>query len=167
MPAKPLWFSRLESIIADLEALPDPFVDRLIVERLFEVGARRAQQIIAPCVARTVGTSSLADRNRLVDHLRRIASGDIARYERQRRKRLAGILESERRHRKEHPQVLVAAPTSIVNQEFGQLPDGIELRPGEIRLTFAEPQEALQKLLALAMAIGNDQKRFEQLTARS
>ena len=42
------------------------------------------------------------------------------------------------------------------------LPAGVDLEPGRISLTFDQPQQALEKLLALAMAIGNDFDRFER-----
>jgi hypothetical protein len=41
------------------------------------------------------------------------------------------------------------------------LPKGMVLRPGEIRINFDTPNQALEKLPALAMAVGNDQIEFE------
>jgi len=48
------------------------------------------------------------------------------------------------------------APARIVNQQFENLPAGLRLEPGRITVEFDHPQQALEKLLALAMAIGND-----------
>jgi hypothetical protein len=39
------------------------------------------------------------------------------------------------------------------------------LEPGRITVEFREPQEALSKLLSLAMAISNDFERFERATS--
>jgi hypothetical protein len=167
MPAKPLWFSHLDSIIAELEALARPAVDRAALQRLLGVGARRAQQIMAPCSTETLGSSYLADRGRLIEHLRRLAAGDAAFYERRRRRRLAAILETERRRRLERPQVLVEAPASVVRSKLADLPDGVRLDPGRITVTFTTPVQALERLLALAMAIGNDREAFERRTALS
>jgi len=47
-------------------------------------------------------------------------------------------------------------------QEFVNLPAGVDLEPGRISVTFDQPQQALEKLLALAMAISNDFERFER-----
>jgi len=58
----------------------------------------------------------------------------------------------------------VDAPVQIVNQGFDDLPAGVRLEPGRITLTFDQPQQALEKLLALAMAITNDFERFERTT---
>lgn len=55
MPAQPTWFRRLDEIVAALEAQPEPWVDRAALEALLEVGPRRAQQILAPCVTRKMG----------------------------------------------------------------------------------------------------------------
>jgi hypothetical protein len=161
MPDKPLWYGRLEEVIVELEALPSPLVDRATLELVLHVGQRRAQQILAPLVRQTIGSSGVAKREEVIEHLRRLAAGNPAYYERQRRKRLRSILEQIREAARQ-PQVLVEAPTSIKRQDFDTLPSGIELSPGRILITeFRTPEEALQKLLALAMAVGNDPLLFE------
>jgi hypothetical protein len=53
-----------------------------------------------------------------------------------------------------------------VNQEFENLPAGVRLEPGCITVEFDEPQQGLEKLLALAMAISNDFDRFERHVMR-
>ncbi|MEP6540341.1 MAG: hypothetical protein ABJF23_33760 [Bryobacteraceae bacterium] len=52
--------------LAELTSLPG-WVDRATVERLFQVGGRRAQQILAPCVSLQIGSNGLADRDLFVD----------------------------------------------------------------------------------------------------
>ena len=162
MPAPPRWFSRIHQICRDLEALPRPFVDRATVEFVLGVGRRRAQQILAPCVTDRVGTNGLADRTLLLAHLRRLAEGDDGFYERQRRRRVAEVLARLEQERRERPQLLVEAPLTVLRQELEHLPPGVRLEPGRLTVEFAEPQQALEKLLALAMAIGNDLAAFEQ-----
>jgi hypothetical protein len=165
MPAKPGWFARLEVVVQELSSLPQPWVDRLTLERLLAVGPRRAQQILQPCVSLHLGTNGLADRQTLIEHLRRLASGEAAYYEQRRRARFNQALEDWRRQWMERPRLLVAAPDSVVHQEFRDLPAGVELSPGRITVRFQKPREALEKLLALAMAIGNDFASFEQRTS--
>lgn len=41
------------------------------------------------------------------------------------------------------PQLLVEAPTSVVNQEFENLPAGVRLEPGRITVEFDQPQQGL------------------------
>jgi hypothetical protein len=96
-----------------------------------------------------------------------LAAGDTGHYERVRRHKLAATLEQLQRELVERPRVLVEAPATIVNQELEDLPEGIDLAPGRITVRFAGQREALEKLLALAMAIGNDPHHFERLTALS
>lgn len=166
MPAKPAWFSRIDDVVRELEKLPRSFVDRATVEFLLGVGRRRAQQIMAPCITDRVGTNGLADRQALIARLRQLAGGDSGYYERQRRHKLGEVLARLRQERLERPQLMVEAPVQVVTQEFEDLPDGVELEPGRIIIRFEEPQEALEKLLALAMAISNDLGRFERITRR-
>jgi hypothetical protein len=161
MPDKPTWCGRLDEIVAELRTGPYPWVDRARIEELLGVGPRRAQQILAPCVSRHIGASGLADREAVIARLGRLAAGEAVHYERQRRDRLAAQLEAIRRERRE--TVMVAAPARVVNQEFADLPRGVSIEPGEIRIRFGSPTDALQKLLALAMAIRNDEPLFERL----
>ena len=166
MPDKPLWLGHLDQILAELSALPQPWVDRATIERLLGVGRRRAQQILRPCVSFQIGSNGLAGREQFIAHLQQLATGDTASYERQRRQRLARTLETLRSAWQEQPRVAVEAPTSIVHQVLADLPPGIEIGPGQITVRFATTQEALEKLLALAMAIGNDFARFDQAVGR-
>lgn len=163
MPDKPTWYGRLDKIIEDLTNLPFPWVDRETLQILLHVGPRRAQQILSPCVTHQVGANGVAGRQDLIEHLKRLASGDEVHYERRRRQRLARVLDGFRQAALAQPKVLVEAPTTVLNQEFRSLPEGVSISPGSIAITFSSPNEALQRLLALAMAIGNDFQQFEQL----
>jgi len=165
MPAKPAWFSKIDSVVAELQSQPRPFVDRATIEFLLGVGRRRAQQILAPCITDRVGSNGLADRNEVIARLRQLAEGDDGYYERRRRRKVADTLENLRRERLERPQLLVEAPLRVMDQSFRDLPPGVRLTAGRIIVEFDEPRQALEKLLALAMAIGNDFARFESLAA--
>jgi hypothetical protein len=164
VPQKPAWFSRINEIVSQLDALPRPFIDRATVEFLFGVGRRRAQQILAPLISDHVGANGLAPRDALISYLRRLASGDDAHYELLRRQKVAEALEGLHRERLENPPLLVEAPLLVLAQEFENLPPGVHLQPGRLTVDFDSPQQALEKLLALAMAIRNDWERFEGAT---
>lgn len=162
MPDKPLWYTKLESAIKQLEALPSPWVDRAALEFALGVGRRRAQQILQPLVRHTIGKNGLAKREELIQHLRALAAGEAASFEIERRDRLHSILDRLHREQKEKPRVLVEAPTAIVNQELDSLPSGVHLSAGRILLDgFSTPEEARQKLLAVIMAMGNDPDGFD------
>jgi hypothetical protein len=164
MPARPAWISRINEICQELERLPRPFVDRSTLEALLQVGRRRAQQILAPCVSDRVGTNGLADRESVIRRLQQIATGDDDRFEMERRRKVADIIENLRRERIESPRVLVEAPVRVLGQQLRNLPAGVSIAPGRITVEFTEPREALEKLLALAMALGNDYEQFEGIT---
>lgn len=163
MPDKPTWYGRLDEIIAELGALPYPFVDRPTLEKLLRVGRRRAQQILQPCVSHQVGANGLADREQLIAHLRSLLGGDAVHYESQRRARFADLVTTWQKQAIEQPRTLVEAPLAVLHSEFQSLPEGIMISRGNISIQFTDAQQALEKLLALAMAIGNDFEKFEHL----
>ena len=165
MPDKPTWCGNLEKIVTELRALPYPWVDRATVERLLRVRRRRAQQILQPCVRQQVGTNGVADREELIAHLQRLASQEAVYYERRRQERFAHVIRGLQKAWTEQTKVLVEAPAEIVNQEIAELPAGVTLRPGEITVRFSTAVEALEKLLAIAMAAGNDLDGFERLVS--
>ncbi len=166
MPAKPAWYAHLDRIIEELRTSSRPFIDRPAIEFLLGVGRRRAQQIMAPCITERVGTNGLADRDALIARLRGLASSGDAFYEVQRRRKVAGVLAQLRKDRIDRPQLLVEAPAEVVNLEIDELPRGVDIGGGRIIIEFGQPQEALEKLLALAMAISNDYEKFERLATR-
>jgi hypothetical protein len=162
MPAQPRWLTHLPRILAELESIPDPWLDRQTVQQLLGVKIRRAQQIMNTCAGRTVGTSSLVDRQAFIQQLKRIQSGEAEVYEQKRRQRVALVLHELSTQRA--PELKVEAPAPIVNQAFENLPPGVDLGKGRITIYFNDPKEALEKLLALAMAVGNDYDSFEKIT---
>ena len=166
MPAKPVWYAKIPDVLRALETLPRPFIDRATIEFLLGVGRRRAQQIMAPCITDHVGANGLADRNLLMARLRQLGNGEDGYYERRRRHRLGEILEHLHKQRLQHPPLLVEAPPDVAAQEFDNLPTGVQLAPGRITVDFEHPRQALEKLLALAMAISNDFDRFERQVER-
>lgn len=162
MPDKPVWYQRLDEAVRELEALPTPWVDRSALESALGIGRRRAQQILQPLVRQVLGKNGLAMRDEVIAHLRELAAGDTAGYEKRRRERLHAYINELHRQAREQPQVLVEAPPAIVNQDLENLPAGVRLSPGRIVIEeFLTPDEAKQKLLALIMAMGNDPDGFD------
>jgi hypothetical protein len=162
VPARPIWYTRIDDAIEQLEQLPSPWVDRAALEWILGVGRRRAQQILEPLVRRMIGRNGLADREEVIRHLRRLAAGESVLFEKQRRERVHRILDQLHRETREQPRVLVEAPAAVVNQELDQLPSGVHLSPGRIVIeSFSTPEEARQKMLALIMAMANDPDGFD------
>ena len=163
MPAKPTWYRNLSYILEELRHHPLPYVDRATLEFLLGVSRRRAQQIMAPCVVDRVGSNGLADRDALIVRLEHIAAGG------RRISRDPAPPEGGRSHIRskaracERPQLLVEAPTPWSIRSSQVYRAGVHLQAGRITVEFRHPQEGLEKLLALAMAISNDFDRFERM----
>jgi hypothetical protein len=166
MPDKPLWLDRLPEAVRQLEQADEPWVDRSTLESLLAIGRRRAQQLLGPIAQRRVGTSLVADRSQLIAHLKRIAAGEEAHYEGQRRQRFWAHLSEARRQWIEAPPVLVEMSDAQIRRlerdDFEGLPEGVELAAGSIVVRFSDPEEALQKLMALAMAISQNRPGFDR-----
>jgi hypothetical protein len=166
MPDKPRWLDRLPQAVQSLEGSPLPWVDRSTIEDLLGVRRRRAQQILAPLAAQPSGHTTIVEKSVLIQHLRRMAAGEITFYEKRRRQRLWQEIEQDRQRWAETPPVFVEAPPemlqAVYRKDFEGLPEGVELAPGRITVTFETAEEALQKLLALALAIGQNRKTFEE-----
>jgi len=68
--------------------------------------------------------------------------------------------------RVERPQLQASrCPRHVLQQEFAELAEGVRLELARLSLTFDEARRAVEKLLALAMAIGNDFVVFESASA--
>jgi len=169
MPNKPLWLNRIPEAVRQIQESPEPWIDRPALESLLGIGRRRAQQLLAPISKRRIGTSVVAGKDEVLAHLERIAAGEEAYYEGRRRQRLWGNLEEARTDWVSQPPVLVEVSAEQVRQvelrDFDGLPEGVELAPGSIQVRFQSPVEALQKLMALALAISRNQEAFEQRVA--
>lgn len=153
MPESPSWAVRLpeiESYIANLA-----FVLTCDIQEVLNISTRRAQQILAPC--RTTG--GVCQPQAVIEHLRALVGKIDPEQEASRRKKFASTVQSMTKERES--ALMVAAPTSIVNQQF-EVP-GVEVSAGEIRVSFKSHVEALERLLALAMAIKNQPEEFEHL----
>jgi hypothetical protein len=161
MPDKPLWLHRLPEAIRRLETVDDPWVDRARLQSVLQVGRRRAQQLLACVPTRVVGTSRVALATEVITYLKQAANGETARYDARRRKQMWATLGD--------PPVLVEVSGSVVRRlarsDFEGLPDGVELGPGTIVVRFATPNEALEKLVALAIAIGSNREAFDTLVS--
>jgi hypothetical protein len=96
----------------------------------------------------------------VIRRLRDIAAGEQERFEIERRQKVADLIQRLRQERIESPQILVEAPIRVLSQQLRNLPEGVSIAPGRITVEFAEPRQALEKLLALAMALSNDYEAF-------
>lgn len=168
MPAKPLWIAQLALVRQQLSP-PTPnsaqpfWLDRRRIEELLGVGRRRAQQILSACATAQTGRSLLVDRDSFLAYLEASVQGEAADWEESRRKRLALRIESWRKEFLERPPVLVEAPARIRNTRLDSLPEGISLERQQLILRFENQADLLRKLLALAIALGQEEITIDDL----
>jgi hypothetical protein len=140
-----------------------------VLETLLGIRRRRAQQILSALATERRGKRVIVERAVLLAHLRRLAAGDATFYEQRRRERLWQQVAQARRQWMEAPRVLLEPSPQMVRavylNDFDGLPEGVEVAPGRITVTFGNAEEALEKLLALALAIGQNRETFEERVA--
>ena len=154
MPAKPSWILQLPRIQDELEALAVPVFDRACFEKIFRVRRRRAIQLMHQFGGYQSGRTFFIERVKLLRLLRRMARDDYE-WELARRTKLVAEIE---RTKKLLPgrDVKIVVPAEVAEQKLADLPAGVHLRPGELRIEFNGAEELLQRLYELSKAIVND-----------
>jgi hypothetical protein len=156
VPAKPSWFLQLPRILEELESIPAAVIDRESVESLFRVKRRRAQQLMAAFGGFLAGRTFLVERRQLMDALDAWRGGEAFDREERRKARLAEQVEEARRSIAARKVRIPLAP-----KPRNELPEGVELGNGQLRITFSSAEELLTRLFALSQAIAEDFPRFE------
>src|SRR5690242_16582039 len=72
MPAKPAWFPRIGSILAELRISKSDYLDRHAVERIFGVRQRRARQLMGGLPTLQIGNALAIPRRALIERLQRM-----------------------------------------------------------------------------------------------
>jgi hypothetical protein len=161
MPSTPLYIHRLEDGVAALEAGPE-WVDRRMLEEALGVSKWTAWRILKRCGADDgPGGALVCRRDDLVRQLRGIQEGKWA-PEVERRKRVERYLgQIARFSTQKHMKIAENdAANAILSAKFGDLPPGIELRKGQLRIEFSGSADFLQKFGAVVFALQNE---FDQI----
>lgn len=157
MPAISEWFPRLPEIIGDFEALSTMILDREIFVRVFKVSRRQAIRLMHEFDARQTDRGLAANRLEVLSRLREMQ--DDFDIEERRRARLTADLEAARRLAPARKIRIETAP-DVRDRLIADLPAGIRLRPGELRIEFVGAEDLLRLLFELSQAAGNDYARF-------
>jgi hypothetical protein len=164
LPAKPTWWARLGEIVATLEASDAVVMDRSSLERLFQVGPRRAVQLMTLFGAHEAGGAAIIERETLLVSLRGLRETDVFAEETRRRRRVADELEILQRRRAAE-KVRIAVTPEIFNSKIAFLPEAVQIRAGHLEIEYGDCEDLLQKLVALSQAAYNDFERFQRLTS--
>lgn len=112
------------------------------------------------------GQTFFVDRLALIRQLEEIREGGALREERERRTRLAEDLERTGQLAPGR-KVRIAAAEGVRDRRLADLPRGIHLQPGELRIEFFGTEDLLRHLFELSQAILNDYKKFQEIVEES
>ena len=157
MPTKKTSLLRLTEIREELSAMDVPVVDRATFERLFGVRRRRAIQLLHYFGGYQSGRTFLIDRLALIEQLVPLEASAEFESEQRRRQRLVEVLEKVRRARAGARVVIQLQPAV---RSGTVLPDGVDLKPGLLRVEFDGVQELLRKLYGICQEAANDFDSF-------
>jgi hypothetical protein len=159
MPRKSEWLEQLPVALEELRGLPAPVVDRAILEKVLGVERRTAIRLMGKFGGFQAGRMFLIDRLQLIAKLEQIADGAEVVAERDRRSRLSDDLERTRR-RIPGRKVRIVTAADVHERLMKDLPAGIHLVPGELRVEFLGAEDLLRHLYELTQAMINDFERF-------
>ena len=159
MPMRKTWLLRLPEILEELAGMEAPVIDRAVFERIFGVRRRRAIQLLHCFGGYQAGRTFLVDRLALIAQLEPLRAGADFALEERRRQRLLETLERVRRHRA-GAHIAIPVEPGVEERRLSELPAGIELRPGSLRVEFGKTEELLAKLFELSKAAANDYEAF-------
>jgi hypothetical protein len=136
-----------------------------MIEELFQVRRRRAQQLLERFGGFQSGRRWLIERENLVQALEAIQRGDPLERELRRRERLEEALGEIRRIRTAKRVTIAADVQKLEGLRLAGLPPTVELLPGALHITFKGAEDLLTQLYVLSQAIANDFAAVERLTS--
>jgi hypothetical protein len=160
VPRKAEWTEQIPSALEDLHRFPAPVIDRPVLEKLLRVQRRTAIRLLNRFGGFQSGKTFLIDRLQLIAKLEEIDCGEDVTSERDRRSRLADELEKTRRLAPGR-KVRIDTAADVRDRVMQDLPAGIHLRPGELRIEFFGAEDLLRHLYELSQAMVNDFGRFQ------
>ena len=160
MPRKSEWLQRVPEALDELRQFPAPVIDRAILETVLKVHRRVAIRLMNRFGGFQAGKTFLIDRLQLIDRLEDISGGVDFAVERDRRAQLADELERTRRLAPAR-KVRIDTAADVRERVLKDLPAGIHLRPGELRIEFFGTEDLLRHLFELSQAMVNDYARFQ------
>jgi len=162
VPAQPVWLLRLPAIRQTLAELTAAVLDREAIERVFGVRRRRAIELLHRFGGYQAGKTFLVDRLSLIGQLEALERGGEFGQERRRRSRVVDEIA-----RAQAAARARAVPIPAPAAASAELPGGLTIEPGELRIQFADAEDLLRQLLELAMTVQQDYARFEELCRRT
>jgi hypothetical protein len=164
MPAAPLWIHRLADALPALTSLPQDLVDRRTLEEVLGVGKWTAWRIMRQCGAEEgPGGPLVCHRDALLARLQAVQQDGRLGSEIARRGRVERYLDGMQQYASRRHKTIArnTAAEALFGSRFANLPDGVDLQAGELRIQFRGTEDFLQKFGAVVFALQND---FEQIS---
>jgi hypothetical protein len=136
-----------------------PVIDRPVFEKVFGVRRRRAIQLLHFFGGYQTGRTFLVDRLALIGQLEALLDGAEFVREKRRRQRLWEALEKGRLHGAA-ARVRIPVKPDVQDRRLSDLPEGIQLQSGSLRVDFCKVEDLLAKLFELSKAAANDFEAF-------
>jgi Mor family transcriptional regulator len=156
------WFQELPAALEALKELTTPVIDRATLERLLRIHRRTAIRLMQRFGGYQAGKTFLISRPTLIRQLERVAVSDAYLIETGRRERLSAELDRTRRLSLARA-VRIDTAGDRREQLLKELPLGIHLKPGELRIEFSGAEDLLRRLYELSQAIVYDFARFRDV----
>jgi hypothetical protein len=131
------------------------------LEKVLRIERRTAIRLMHQFGGYQAGRTFLIDRRQLIGQLERAARGDAFAVERDRRARLSDELEKARRLAPGR-KIKIDAASDVQGRVMKDLPAGIHLKPGELRIEFFCAEDLLRHLYELSQAMANDFGRSQE-----
>jgi hypothetical protein len=159
MPRQAEWFQEVPAALKALEQLSTPVIDRATLERLLCIHRRAAIRLMHRFGGYQAGKTFLISRPTLIRQLKRVAASNVYLIETARRERLSAELDRTRRLFLARNIRIDAAPDKR-ERLLKDLPPGIHLKLGELRIEFSDAEDLLRRLYELSQAMVYDFARF-------
>ena len=159
MPRKAEWFQQVPAALETLGKLTTSVIDRAMLERLLLIHRRVAIRLMHRFGGYQAGKTFLISRPSLIRQLKRVAASDSYLIETARRERLSAELDRTRRLSFAR-NVRIEAASDMHERLLRDLPVGIHLKPGELRIEFSDAEDLLRRLYELSQAMVYDFARF-------
>jgi hypothetical protein len=159
MPARPLYFHRLNEALLIFQALETDWIDRRTLEKALAVSKTVAWRILRQCGARDgPGNTIVCRREELIATLEQLQKTGHYQQEMRRRRRVEEYLFAiaQLAHLKRTGIAADQEAVRMLNSRLRNLPAGIELTRNRLGIDFDGPADFLAKLGALVFALQND-----------
>jgi hypothetical protein len=160
MPAKPIWYSRLDEIKRSLAHSAAPVVDRAAIEKLFGLGRRQAINLMRRFDGHLSGRHWFVDRLKMIERLGEVAL--LPGYGDEIRRKVALKDQIEILRKTNNPTLQQPITTPPPPEKDVSLPQGARvLKAGQMLISYQTTAELLGILLALTQEAVDDYAGFD------